>query len=502
MKKIIFIILFIFIASLTASGVAMATPSDFGGGVNNEYEYEEMVFISGEPIKFSGEISISEKEKDNIKTIRYKFELTPEDTSIDGQLDRQMTYEIEYDRRDDKGQTIAGTTLTRYKEEITIDGVKYSLEDCQFSKSDIIDNRPASDYYSGTVKARKYYEINKDEGTATVDISGGSVGFENFWGSTETQILDYVINVDRDVIVEEGEDEEIVPVSWQGTVRAKVSDSMSKTLRYADNEATLSSFSGGHMRISEREMFSQYEYNLPRMVDGIADDDKRKKGSRELRQEMLPQIERLIIPKFRDTGGHWAEEYINKLYSLDVFDENSQFFVPDTAMTRLEFTRAVVKAADIRVFQEEARKSGRKSLEVEESLFEDIPVTDTNYQYVKEAVNKGIISGVSPELFMPDNALTRAQAITILIRALGFENNAPTPGYFTSFSDDYKIPSWARDSIYVAREIGLVTGDTANRVNPEQVMSRAEASAMLVRFLDFLQKDLQKDYREDIILYN
>jgi len=33
-------------------------------------------------------------------------------------------------------------------------------------------------------------------------------------------------------------------------------------------------------------------------------------------------------------------------------------------------------------------------------------------------------------------------------------------------------------------------------------MTRAEASAMLVRFLEFLERDLQRDYRENIILFN
>ncbi|HEX3010538.1 MAG TPA: S-layer homology domain-containing protein, partial [Syntrophomonadaceae bacterium] len=59
-----------------------------------------------------------------------------------------------------------------------------------------------------------------------------------------------------------------------------------------------------------------------------------------------------------------------------------------------------------------------------------------------------------------------------------------------------------RDSIYVASEIGLVQGDNSNCVNPNKVMTRAEASALLVKFLNFLEVDLQKDYRENIVLYN
>ena len=103
---------------------------------------------------------------------------------------------------------------------------------------------------------------------------------------------------------------------------------------------------------------------------------------------------------------------------------------------------------------------------------------------------------------MPEESLTRAEAIVILIRALGFENRAPAPGFITSFSDDALIPEWAKDSVYVAREIGLVTGDWDNRINPGKVLTRAEASSLLVKFLEFLEKDLQKDYRENIILYN
>ena len=40
---------------------------------------------------------------------------------------------------------------------------------------------------------------------------------------------------------------------------------MNKTLQYSDNEANFSSFNGGHMRITNEEMVSSYEYNLPKI---------------------------------------------------------------------------------------------------------------------------------------------------------------------------------------------------------------------------------------------
>lgn len=479
--------------------LAQAVPPDFNGGVNNEYEYEEIVFVSGEPVRFVGEMKVSEKEKGDTKAIKYTFKLKAADSSIDAKLDRKVNYDITYDRRTEKGQTIANTELGSYKETITFGKDKYSLEDYQFSKSDIVDNRPASDFYSGTIKGRRYYTLNKDEGKVIIDISGGDVGYENFWGSTETQILDYYIQ-------SEGLDDIGKLIYWEGTVKAYVSDSTRKKLRYVDNEAGYSSFDGGNMRVTEQERYSRYEYDLPKVKlvgeELVPDGNKRNRHNEEIKKEMLPQVERLILPKFRDTGGHWGENAINKLFSLDVFTGNLQFFVPDVPMSRMDFTRAVIKSCDIRVGDEGKKKTRTRQKNVEISPFEDVSVNDTDYEYVKFAVDKGLISGVSPGLFGKEEPLTRAQAINILMRALGFENQVPTPGYITQFTDDYKIPAWARDAIYAAREIGLVQGDALNRINADQKMTRAEASALLVKFLEFMQDDLQKDYREHIILYN
>ncbi len=507
MKKAILTIL---ILSIIIPINVSASPPEFAGGVNNEYEYEEIVFITGKPIKFTGTAKITEKDKADTKTVSYKIDLTPVEKSGKDKLTRNITYITEYDARSDKGQTIGQTRVSSYSETIELDGNKFTLKDYQFSKSDVIDNRPASDFYSGNIKARKVYDINKkgktSEGEVIIDISGGNVGYENFWGATETQIVDFIYNVNWQPAVDgsknEDENEAAPHRSWQGTVRSQVSDSMTKELRYSDNEASFSSFDGGYICITNSEIVSKYDYELPYMDEDGVNRLRRKQGTVHLSKEMVPKIERLIVPKFRDLGGHWAEGYINKLYSLDVFDEVSTFFIPDVPMTREEFIRAVMKASDIRLSQESAKKTSKRNKEPEVSPFTDVPTEDANYAYIKGAVEKGIIKGMSEDKFAPKAFLTRAQAITVIIRALGFENKAPTPGYVTSFSDDRLIPSWAKDSIYMGREIGLVQGDQLNRVNPDDELTRAEASAMLVRFLEFLEKDLQQDYRENIILFN
>ncbi len=486
---------------------SFASPPEYAGGVNNEYEYEEIVFITGEPILFVGTAKITENDKVDTKTVGYQIDLIPAQNTGGSagkdKLTRKITYVTDYDARDDKGQTIGHTRVSKYSETIDIDGDKYTLKDYQFSKSEVIDNRPAADFYSGNVTARKVYDINgrgrAAEGEAIIDFGGGNVGYKNFWGETETQMIDYVYNV-----YWHNEPEK----NWQGTVRNQVSDSTTKELRYSDNEANFSSFNGGYMRISNGQIVSKYDYDLPTKINSNNDSPDginnlvRDQGTKSLSKEVVPKIERLIVPKFKDLGGHWAEAYISKLYSLDVFDEVSDFFIPDVAMTREEFTKGIMRASDIRPIEEPAKKSKKRDQEPEVSIFEDISVEDPNYKYIKSGFEKGIINGISKEKFAPKDYLTRAQAITIIVRALGFENKAPTPGYITPFADDRLIPIWAKDSIYMGQEIGLVEGDNLNRINPDDELTRAEASALLVRFLEFLEKDLQVDYRENIILFN
>jgi len=505
MKRITAAVMTIIILLIPFNG--WAEPMDFAGGVHNEYEYSEVLFLTGEPIKFVGEYKVDVSEKDDEKKVKYDFKLIPEDKDIEGKFTRKFTLITKYDKRNDKGQTIAYTEVDdNYKESITIGDEKFVLEDFQFSKSDVIDNRPASDFYSGNFKGRKYYKYyrgGKEKGKIILDISGGDVGYENFWGGTETQLLNHIINFEGLLLEDDEEDEEEAEeVDWQGTVNIQTSDSTSKSLKYSENEANFSSFDGGHLRITNREVVSKYSYDMPDFRDGMPRRGRRDEDTIKLSQRMNPKIERLIVPKFKDLGGHWAQEYIEKLYSLDVFEGSSSFFLPDTPMTRIEFIKGIIKACDIRPALEEntqKRRSRRRDEEPEASYFSDIDVDNEDYPDVKQSVDKGIIKGTNDNEFKPDEPLTKAQAITILIRALGFESKAPTPGYYMSFDDDDEIPYWARDYIYVAREFGLIYGDPNNRINPNKVMTRAEASAMMVRFLEFLQKDLQKDYRENIV---
>ncbi|MED4454502.1 S-layer homology domain-containing protein [Metabacillus fastidiosus] len=465
-----FLISMLLICFLFVAPEANAKPLDFNGGVQNEYLYEEVFFLTGTPIKFTGKMKMSEKENKDKVTTTYQFTLT-NGTNNSNKLNRSISFETTLSKREDKGQTTSETKIKSYSEKVTINKTTYSLDDYQFSQSSVIDNRPASDYYSGNVVGRKIYKVNKDE-LITVHVNGRNVGYKNFWGATETQLIDY----------------EIISNRGRAYITSRVSDSKSKTLHYEPHDPVLSSFTGGHIETIRSGIIGEYTYDIP-YGSG--------KGTIELSKENVPSIKRLIVPKFRDLAKHPAKSEIERLYSLGIFDESSKFFSPNTTMTRYDFMVGVLKAINLRVLEEPQKN---KQVVPKKSIYKDMNVKDPNYLLIENAVKKGVITGATNGYFKPKDPITRVQAAAILVSALGMEDRAPNPGYQLSFVDKKDIPNWAKDSVYVAEGIGLMT-DRNNYFKPNEKMTRAQASQLLIVFLNFLENDLKKNYRDDVLFY-
>ncbi|MFJ7369815.1 S-layer homology domain-containing protein [Lysinibacillus sp. NPDC098008] len=479
LSKIMLVALAIFVIGATIPFNASAASLETTGAVKNEYTYEEAVFLSGQPVIFKGtsrDIKITQKESKGKLTETYNMKLTGSNGET---LTRNIAYESDVVDYAVLGQKTSNGEVKKYTEKVTIGGVTYTLVDYQFSQGTVTDNRAASDYYSGNIISRKTYSYETGRGrdavqnTITVETDSRHAGYENFWGATETQITESVYAYSD---------------GRTSHVKNRLSTSKSRILNYEENLGSLGSFEGGYAVVSEKDVISEYTYDL---ASG-------QKGTLDLDTEYMPTIERLIIPKFRDLNNHYAKESIEKLYSLGIYSDSSNFFSPNTPMKRIDFTAAIGKAVDLRVFEEE--KKSRKT--PAKSVFLDLKRSVKDYGYIESALNKGIIKGVSADYFMPDAAITRAQAATIFVRALGLENRAPDPGYLTSFVDDSQIPNYARDGVYIASELGLIIGDTTGRFNPNKQLSRADASIMLERFLKYLEDDLKQNYRDDILFFN
>jgi hypothetical protein len=91
--------------------------------------------------------------------------------------------------------------------------------------------------------------------------------------------------------------------------------------------------------------------------------------------------------------------------------------------------------------------------------------------------NQGILSGYEDYTFRPDRALTRAEAIAMLVRVTGVKATGSTP--FADISGH-----WASDAIARAYHAGWINGVSDNRFDPDSPITRGEMAKILTAVKD------------------
>ena len=96
-----------------------------------------------------------------------------------------------------------------------------------------------------------------------------------------------------------------------------------------------------------------------------------------------------------------------------------------------------------------------------------------------------LVTGYSDTQFGPDDAITREQMATIMYRYAYSKNLVANEPYnLNQFGDNSQISSWARDSVAWAVGAGLISGKGDGVLDPQGATTRAEAAAILQRFLE------------------
>lgn len=125
------------------------------------------------------------------------------------------------------------------------------------------------------------------------------------------------------------------------------------------------------------------------------------------------------------------------------------------------------------------RAAGLKANSDTAKTFLDVKSNDYFYEPVRIASSLGIVNGVSDGTFAPQRQITRDEIAAILVRA--FEKTIPFTGEQVEFKDvpDY----WAKAYIEKASRAGLVRGYAGDLFKPQNRATRAEAIAMISRGL-------------------
>ncbi|OBR68090.1 hypothetical protein A7K91_07695 [Paenibacillus oryzae] len=116
--------------------------------------------------------------------------------------------------------------------------------------------------------------------------------------------------------------------------------------------------------------------------------------------------------------------------------------------------------------------------------FEDIGGVSS---WAGEAIGKlaalGIIKGMSDEQFAPLNQVTRAQFITMLVRALGLEDSEASVTF-----GDVSRSAWHYEYIAAGVKAGIAQGTGTGRFSPDKPITREEMAIMTVNALKLVKE--------------
>lgn len=511
MKKKILTILLLLLPCLLIPGTAFAREGICGyeGGISSGevpgktiYDYQEVSFITGEPVVYKGTLIIKKSQRQNKMTTTYIYSL--KNAVKEASLSRTLVIDTEATTMENGQITETSAFSKPASESIKIDGTTYTLKATNgydVARSNLIDLKPAVNYHAGSIWSKKVYQVGAaaDGDTVTVECTGNFYGYDQYWGNAESLLLDYTINSEKN--------EKDKADNWGGTASVALSSTSTEQLEYQKNRPDQISFSGSYVQSRMNSGILEYTCMLPEFdAKGVSTDNViTYKDS--LKIETFPVQKRLPTVNPTNIRGHWAENDIQVMFGLEVFKGDGLNFKPDQYMSRAEFATAMIQIA--RVVPVDPALTARMNLtanrttakKAEVSPFDDVSIDNIYFTQIKSSFDRGLISGKGYNLFGPNENISKADAMVALVRALGFESLAPAPVAVTGFRDNDLIPAHARNAAFVAKKIGLLQSDSKGNMNPARKLTKAEGAALFKSLITYLQDGIRKDYRERLVNY-
>lgn len=187
----------------------------------------------------------------------------------------------------------------------------------------------------------------------------------------------------------------------------------------------------------------------------------------------LPETPREGGGQFKDVpDGFWAGPFIKALVERDLFDGGTDGnFKPNAAMTRAEYAVALPKA-----FKQNPTQNRLN--------FQDVPGDYPAGDPIKRSTETGFLRGYPGEIFRPNQPMPRVQVIVSLANGLGLKAPSNSNQILQRYQDASRIPAYAVSAVAAATKAGLVVNyPNRNRLNPNQVATRADVASLIHRAL-------------------
>ena len=154
---------------------------------------------------------------------------------------------------------------------------------------------------------------------------------------------------------------------------------------------------------------------------------------------------------------------------------NQYYFYPENSVSRTEFLVMAMNAAGI-----------TEVPACEKTVFaDDAEIPEAMKGYVAAAYEMKYISGSLKDgklCFLPNEAITRAQAAVMLSNIVGLCDVPVTP----TFADGSEIPVWASEAIYSLNAAGIMNPQ-AGYIAPTAKLTRAQTAQMLAAAMEYVE---------------
>ena len=159
-------------------------------------------------------------------------------------------------------------------------------------------------------------------------------------------------------------------------------------------------------------------------------------------------------------------------------------------------TTVYAKWEKIEVEVPEEPEEVEKTEETETISFKDVKENDWFYEAVSYAVENGLMSGMSEDIFAPNTPLTREMLAVVLYNVEG-QPESTEANTFT----DVKGDMWYTDAILWANENGIVAGYDNGAYGVGDLITREQFAAILYRYAQFKGYDVSIGADTNILSY-
>ena len=118
--------------------------------------------------------------------------------------------------------------------------------------------------------------------------------------------------------------------------------------------------------------------------------------------------------------------------------------------------------------------------------FPDVPQNSYYAAAIRNASAAGVATGLSDGTFRPNAPISRAEAMTMLYRAVqlkGWTMGAGSTSLLTLYPDGSTVPQYAQKAMSVMIDAGIIGGTGAGLLEPNRSMTRAEMAVVLARLI-------------------